>query len=303
MSLATTHLAIDSKRVIIKIEEHIQQIVDANMAQGVILGLSGGLDSAVLAALTVRALGNSRVNVYYLYDRDSSKESLQKAQSAANSLGLQLQIKNIEPAMKQRGIYKPLIMRINALSGFFNRLLTNTYHFFYGEPAFASTLQKDNRYHSKTGKFFYNHTVRHVEEAFNARHIYRRQFLEKLAKERSCILLGAANRTEYLLGWFVKDGIDDLPFSPLVGLYKTQVRQLASFLDLPSEIQNQAASPDMIKGITDEFAIGISYPVIDIILYGIEQGLSDEKIVKTGASENQICKVRRMIQSSEWKRN
>jgi len=73
--------------------------------------------------------------------------------------------------------------------------------------------------------------------------------------------LGTANRSEYLVGWFVKDGIDDLPFSPLIGLYKTQVRQLSEFLGLPFKIRNRLASPDMVKGITDEFALGISYSV------------------------------------------
>jgi len=114
--------------------------------------------------------------------------------------------------------------------------------------------------------------------------------------------LGTANRSEYLVGWFVKDGIDDLPFSPLIGLYKTQVRQLSEFLGLPFKIRNRLASPDMVKGITDEFALGISYTALDIILDGLDRSLPNEQIAAAGVSKEQISHVRRMNQLSAWKR-
>ena len=77
--------------------------------------------------------------------------------------------------------------------------------------------------------------------------------MERLAKERNLSLIGAANLSECEVGWFVKDGIDDLPVQPMAGLYKTQVRQLAKTLDLPEPVRTQLPSPDMAKGVTDEF--------------------------------------------------
>ena len=302
MSSFTSLLTIDARSVTDSIEEYIQRVVDTSSARGVIIGLSGGLDSAVLAALAVRALHKERVHVCYLYERDSSKQSRRRAILMADWLDLELRLHDIAPIMRQRQIYTPLIMRISTLSGSVNRLLISVYRFFYGESPFTSTLHKGSFSGHKLKKFFYDHTARHAEAAFNVRHIYRRQFLEKLAKDHNLLLLGAGNRSEYLAGWFVKDGIDDMPFSPLLGLYKTQVRQLADFLGLPSEIRSQPPSPDMVKGVTDEFAIDISYTTLDIILDGLDRGLPDEQIVAAGASEKQISHVRKINQLSAWKR-
>jgi NAD+ synthase len=291
---STSLLTISAKHATESIEEYIQRLLKTQLAEGVLIGLSGGIDSAVLATLAVRALGKERVHVYYLYDRDSGKESQRRACLVANWLGLELKLHNIELMMRQRRIYAPLIMRIISLSGFVNRYLaSNLYRFFYGEAPFISTLRRDSFTGYKPGKSFYNCTVRYVEAAFNARHIYRREFLEKLAKEQNWLLLGAANRSEYLVGWFVKDGID---------LYKTQVRQLADYLNLPFEVQNQQPSPDMAKGITDELAIGISYTDLDIILDGFDCNLPDKKISEAGVTRSQISHVHRLNQLSAWKR-
>jgi NAD+ synthase len=86
--------------------------------------------------------------------------------------------------------------------------------------------------------------------------------LESKARAQNWLLLGAANRSEWETGWFVKDGVDDLPYQPLMGLYKTQVRQLGRYLGVPGEIQQQVPSPDMMRGISDEYALGMSYSTI-----------------------------------------
>lgn len=224
MSSFAPFLAIDAKRTTDNIVEYIKGLVDANSAQGVIVGLSGGIDSAVLAALAVRALGKERVHVYYLYDRDSCAQSRHRAELLAKWLDLDLQTADIEPAMCQRQVYAPLIMRIIALAGHANRFMTKVYH------------------------------------------------------------------------------IDDMFYSPLLGLYKTQVRQLAAFLGVPSEVLNQPASPDMIKGITDESAIDISYRALDVILDGLERALPEQQMLAAGVTERQISHVRKMKQLSAWKR-
>ena len=115
-------------------------------------------------------------------------------------------------------------------------------------------------------------------------------------------LLGAANRTEWLVGWFVKDGIQDLPIQPLTGLYKTRIRQLATFLDVPAGVVEQAPSPDMMKGISDEFALGVCYSKIDLIPDHLERGMTKESILAAACTENEIYRVQEMNRYSEWKR-
>jgi len=302
MPLANSILKIDESRVAKRIERYIQNLLDKLSARGVLIGLSGGVDSAVLSTLAVGALGKDLVHVSYLYDRDNEKESEYNAYFMANWLGLELEVQNIEPAMRERRIYAPLIMRVNVLSRFVNRHLINNYRLIFGESAFISTLRQGKFEGYKLKELVYNLTIRHIEAGFNARHIYRREILEKQAKDQNWFLLGAANRSEYLVGWFVKGGIDDLPLSPLMGLYKTQVRQLAGYLGIPPEIQSQIPSPDMFKGITDEFALGISYSKTDVVLDGVDRGLPDEEMIAAGVSRKEISQVCEMNRLSVWKR-
>ena len=303
MLLTSSNLTIDPKLKAENIKRHIRELLDANSADGITIGLSGGIDSAVLAALAVQAIGKNRVYPYYLYDRDSSKESRTKAKLIADWLGIELKLRDITPEMKNLKIYSPLIMKITAFSGFINRHLNTRLHcLFHRQSPFIATLRKGCPGTGRISGFFYNLAVGPVEAAFNARHIHRRKFLEQLAKEKNWLLLGAANRSESMVGWFVKDGIDDLPFSPIIGLYKTQIFQLAKYLDLPAQIQNQAPSPDMIRGITDESAMGITYDRLDVILDCIDRGLSDQQIISGSIRSKDLFLVRSMNKLSEWKR-
>jgi len=303
MSLANSRLKIDERRAAEGIEKYIRNLLNEYSAKGVLIGLSGGLDSAVLSTLAVRALGKELVHVSYLFDRDSQKESEHRARLVANSLGLELEIQDIEPAMQERGIHAPLIMRISKLSGFVScYLINNLYRLIFAESPFISTLHQRKFNGHKLKELVYNYTIRHIEAGFNARHIYRREILEERAGDQNWLLLGAANRSECLVGWFVKGGIDDLPLSPLMGLYKTQIRQLAAYLEIPSEIQNQIASPDMMKGVTDELGMCLSYDKIDVILDGMDRGLQDDEMVEAGVTRRQISLVRQMNHLSIWKR-
>ncbi|MHC4619768.1 MAG: NAD(+) synthase [Planctomycetota bacterium] len=294
-----TDLASEAK----KIEQYIRELVRAHRAEGIVTGLSGGVDSAVLAALSVRAVGRERVFAYYLYDKASSKESRRRARLVADWLGVVVEEQDISPAMREKGIYSPLVVKITGISGSLNRFLNGRLHrLVYNELFFVSTLRRRGQGGGRIGRFLYKRTAGAVEATFNARHIYRRRFLEDRARENNRLVLGAANKSELMVGWFVKGGVDDLPFSPIIGLYKTQVLELAKHLNVPAEVREQDPSPDMMKGITDESAIGISYKVLDIILEGIERGMSDAEIISEGIGEEDIRLVRTMKKLSGWKR-
>ncbi|MCJ7692774.1 MAG: NAD(+) synthase, partial [Sedimentisphaerales bacterium] len=233
----------------------------------------------------------------------NEKKSAGKARLLAEWLDIGLEFYDIGPAMHKGSVYKPLVMRLTGLFGFVNRHFgTRMHRILCGELPFLSTLHKGSFGGSRIRRFLYNNTVRHVESGFNARHIYRRKYLEDKAVTGNGLVLGAANRSECMVGWFVKDGVDDMPFSPLNRLYKTQVWQLAGYLGLPGRIRRQIPSPDMAKGITDEHAMGISYKDLDVILHGLENEFSEEQIVGAGVTRRQISHVRRMHELSAWKR-
>ena len=144
--------------------------------------------------------------------------------------------------------------------------------------------------------------VKDIEIMFDDVCIERRIVLEKIAGKENLLLIGAGNKSEDLTGWFTVGGVDDMPYSPIKSLYKTQVRQLAEYLEVPAAIRKREAIPDGLRGVSDALALGMNYEKIDIVLYGIEHHLQDEEIIKYGITEGEIEKVRRLNRLSSWKR-
>lgn len=298
------NLTIDAPLTVQLIGSYLKKLVETQKSNGLLLGLSGGIDSSVLITIAAKAVGKEHVHAYFLFDRDSENNSEKKARIMAQWLGIKLETADISPVMKKKKVYAPLIMKLVPYSARFNRMIQHSYRFINGEVPFKTSLKVGSRALERSWikRLMYNFSIRHIDRGFSERHIYRRKVLEEKAKEENLTLIGAANRSEFAVGWFVKDGIDDLPIQPMTGLYKTQVRQLASYLELPDEIQAQLASPDMMLGITDEFGIGHNYRRLDIILDMMEQKKTDEEIINYGISKRDIDDVRELTKFSEWKR-
>jgi NAD+ synthase len=297
-------LEINEKKTVEILISYLKELQKSRSSSGILLGLSGGIDSAVLATLGALAIDKKNVHVSCLYDRDSGKESVDNANLMADWLGLKLDVQDITPAMEEKGVYAHSSVRVSALSAVFNRFFTRLYCLLFQESPFMSSLREGcNKFdHHTFRKQVYNLTVRHVIAGVEARHIYRRIILEEKARSMNLTLLGAANRTESMTGWFVKGGIDDLSVQPLIGLYKTQIRQLARYLGLPERIQTQPPSPDMIKGITDEFGIRMNYDRLDLVLDYLDRGLAEDEIIAKGITEKELYHVRELNRLSAWKR-
>ena len=118
------------------------------------------------------------------------------------------------------------------------------------------------------------------------------------------LVVGAANKSEYQIGYFVKHGCDDATdIMPLLNLYKTQVRELARYLNISSRIIEKPPSPDIIPGIVDEEAIGIPYEKLDLILLALEKGWEIVEIAQTlEIEEKKVINVKNLIQKSEHMR-
>jgi NAD+ synthase len=305
--MAAALLQVDAERAANAIAAYLQDLRAARAAEGALLGLSGGIDSSLLAALAVRALGSGRVQAAYLYDRDSSAALASNAVRVAEWLGISLQRVSIEEAARERGAYDSTVTRLTRLSPLVARLLHGAYRVLAGETPFVSSLRAGPGCDGgeRGGAATRGAVGAYSGQGFVTRHRYRREYLEGLAPERNLVLLGAANRSEWMLGWFVDGGVDDLPVAvqPLIGLYKTQVRQLARYLGLPEEVRAQSPSPDMMAGITDEYALGLSYSKIDLVLDWLGGGLSQQDVEAVGVTKREIELVREMNRLSVWKRS
>ena len=297
-------LRIRANKAVEEIGKSLVALVGSQKTDGVILGLSGGLDSSVLAALAVRALGSECVSVVYLHDRDSDQTIAGNARLVASALKLDLETFDITEEMAKGGTYKPAFIQLLRISPLVARLSTRIYRTVCGESPFKSTLRvgRGEVLSPWYKRLLFDLTMRHVDSGFSQRHCFRRSVLERLAKQRNLTLVGAANRSECEVGWFVKDGVDDLPFQPMTGLFKTQVRQLAEMLALPGPVRTQAPSPDMAKGVTDEFGIGHQYRDVDIVIDAIDRAAPEAEIIELGIAKEEIADIRDLMALSDWKR-
>jgi len=298
---ASQLLKIDEERLIAKMSDYLHSLCAQKEVGGVVGGLSGGVDSAVLFSLLVRSLGQKSVHAMYLYDQDNEWSQGANAQHVADWLKIELKAENLEKLKGDESSFNTTAVRIARISPVINRLIFRLYRLFAKESPFVSSLRAGSRA-AKTQNVVLEYIDRYADELYYARHRYRRQILEEEAKAHNWLVLGAANRTEWEVGWFVKGGVDDLPDQPLIGLYKTQVRQMAAYLGVPENIRKQAPSADMVRGVSDEYAIGMRYSTLDLGLDYLADGVSLEDLHSAGVTDKGVQRIREMKELSQWKR-
>jgi len=110
------------------------------------------------------------------------------------------------------------------------------------------------------------------------------------------LIAGTSNRAELAIGYFTKYGDGAADFEPLASLYKQEVRMIAGVLKIPEKIITKAPSAGLWLGQTDEGEIGLSYDIIDEILYRIDYNLDFK-----GLDEKDIVKVRKLMSAAEHK--
>ena len=177
------------------------------------------------------------------------------------------------PKLKKWGIYRgiiPFVMHLMPRK-IREKLVVKYYKKIFGGNPYPKSIKgsSGNKDLDKMNAYYrIKHRIRVVEAYF-------------YAEPRNLLVVGAANKTEHLIGYYVKYGIDHtVDISPIQHLYKRQIYEMAKYLDVPMRIQKKKPRPDILPGITDEFAIGMSFEKIDMILRGIELRLSKKEIMK-----------------------
>lgn len=107
------------------------------------------------------------------------------------------------------------------------------------------------------------------------------------------MVIGSTNKTEWLTGYFTKYGDGGVDLMPIADFFKTQVRQLALNLDIPSRIIDKTPTAGLWLGQSDEEELGIKYELLDLILYGCERGMNAEEI--SGGLDMEISEVERVL--------
>lgn len=295
-------LRIDPKAVAQSIEKYIRDVVDKHGAKGIALGVSGGLDSAVVAPLAVRALGKDRVHFYFVNSNQCDQESQDMARMVADSLGLKLNIESVEAVMREKAESASFFKRLSHLPPAVISALESLYYWIMGETVYMTSLRKNEFKDGSFKKWLYESMIKDIVTMFDGVSIERRKLLEGICKRENLVLIGAGNGSETKTGWFNIGGLDDMPYSPIGDLYKTQVRQLAEYLEVPVAIRNRKPIPDSLKGVTDESVLSMGYEKADVILYGIEHKMKDEEIMQYGPTKKEVERMRKISTLSEWKR-
>ncbi|MEJ5229223.1 MAG: NAD(+) synthase [Pseudothermotoga sp.] len=265
-----------------KICSFISSFVDRHNYRGVVIGISGGVDSAVVAYLCVKAIGKEKVFGLLLPERDSSKDSVTDAVDLCEGLGISYKIKSITPTLRKLGIYKLFPPAFLFPRSFQEKYVLGKWQSLSEDP-FIDDLRDEGNEQFLKGLAYYR-----------AKHRVRMCNLYFEAERRGYAVAGTSNKTELLTGLYVKWGDDAADFEPIVHLYKTEVFDLAKKLGIPKKIIEKPPSPDLIPGLKDEFIFGMSYEELDRILQKIEEkkDLSDEDPQK-------VSRVLKIIEASE----
>ncbi|MBN2157127.1 MAG: NAD(+) synthase [Candidatus Lokiarchaeota archaeon] len=255
-----------------EIVEFIREKIYKYHYKGAVIGISGGIDSAVTAKLTVLALGQEKVLGLLMPDRDSSKNTLKESKLVANSLGIGYKVMKLTWVLRFIGVYR-LFPPAWLFPRKFQEKWTRKTMSAVSEDPFIDDLHNAGPEKMRKGFAYYRikHRLRMILEYFYA---------ERLRYA----VVGCTNKTELVSGFFVKYGDDSSDIAPIAHLYKTQVYELAHALDIPEVIIHKSPSPDLMPGVTDEFALDMKYTDLDRILLKLEQneslGNEDPKLVE-----------------------
>lgn len=288
-------LSINAGDVAERIAAFLGEQVNTLRRDGVILGVSGGIDSAVVAMLAVRALGADKVLALLLPERDSSPDSEGDALPLIEQLGIRYKKVELTPMLSALGIYKSVPLQF-LMSRKIKKAVVRQQHERYvkylGErPFLAGLLGTQGMSHRQTLDAGHAYA--------RAKHRMRMVTLYYYAELENHLVLGTTNKSEAMTGFVVKWGDNVADVEPILPLYKTQVCQLASYLGVPQPIIVKPPSPDLMPGITDEFALGITYEVLDQVLWGLEQGLASEAIAgDLGIETSQVEYVGELVRRS-----
>lgn len=243
---------LDYQSVVETITEFLREKVEEAGVDGVVVGISGGIDSATTAYLAVRALGKE--NVLGLIMPYYENNDVEDAKLVCESLGIDYEVINIKPIVES----------------------------FVFQLGFQPDRRSLGNIMSRT----------------------RMILLYAHANQLNRLVLGTSNRSEFLTGYFTKWGDGASDYAPLINLYKTEVWEIAKLLGVPERIIRKKPTAGLWEGQTDEDELGISYRLLDEILWRlVDLGMPKEEIAEElGIDVERVEYVEGLVRRSEHKR-
>ena len=292
--------AIETERIATFIRE---TLVTKLKRRGIVLGISGGVDSSVVAALCVHAVGKERVVGLFMPEADSSEDSVALGRKLTENLGIHSILENVTPALEGAGCYRRRDEAIRRVvpeygDGYKSKIILPN---LLDEAAYAifSIVVQSPAGDTKKVRLPLDAYLG-VVSATNFKQRVRKMFEYYHADRLNFAVAGTPNRLEYDLGFFVKNGDGSADLKPIAHLYKSQVYQLAAYLGVPEEIQRRSPTTDTysLEQSQEEFYFNMPLAKMDACLYGKDHGISPEDMAPmVGFSREQVARAYSIIDS------
>ena len=266
--------------------------------RGLVVAVSGGIDSACVAALAARALGPARVLGLLLPERDSSSESLVYGRALCEKLGIAFEVKDIAPVLQATGCYEARDAAVREVFPDFrpempwkivlasDPLAGEALHFFKAVVRLPSGEERPFRLPPRA--------FLQIVAATNFKQRTRKMLEYYHADRLNYAVAGTPNRLEYDQGFFVKLGDGAADVKPIAGLYKTQVYDLARHLGVTEEILTRPPTTDTysLAQSQEDFFFSLPYAALDLLLWAKNHGVAPETAAtELGYSPEQVQRV------------
>ncbi len=272
-------LVLDAAAEIERISASIRETVFGRLRRkGAVIGVSGGIDSSVVACLCQRALGKDRVQVLLMPENDSSPDSLRLGRQLANELGVACATEDISALLDSAGCYERRDDAVRLVApefgqGFRFKLALPNLLDECAYSIFSIVVQSPDgttRRIRLTAKAYLG-----IVAATNFKQRVRKMMEYYYADLLNYAVAGTPNRLEYELGFFVKNGDGAADFKPIAHLYKSQVYQLAALLGVPGEICRRPPTTDTysLDQSQEEFYFMLPLEKLDLCLYAKDNGV------------------------------
>jgi NAD+ synthase len=304
LNMAPDVLAIDPDVVSAEIEAGIRDAVFGRMKRkGVVVGLSGGIDSSTAAALAVRALGKDRVFGLMMPETESASNSTDLGRLVADAFGIKASVENIGPILQAAGCYRRRDEAIRSVVPEYGdeykcKIVLSDVIGTAAYPIFYVVTQSPDGVQTRTRLTTDAYLT--VVAATNFKQRTRKMMEYYYADRFTYAVIGTPNRLEYDQGFFVKNGDGAADLKPIAHLYKSQVYALARHVGVPEEICTRPPTTDTysLEQSQEEFFFALPYQQMDLCLYGKNHGIPPEEVAeRANLTCDQVARAYKNIES------
>ncbi|HSB66560.1 MAG TPA: NAD(+) synthase [Anaerolineales bacterium] len=286
--------AAETERIVAFLQKTVRQEFHR---YGGVVGISGGIDSSVVLGLCVRAFGTERVTAVMMPEKDSDPETEVYARLVAKHFGIEPILEVITPELDGFGCYprrdeaiRRIFPEYDAASGYKAKIVLpqnvldeDTFNIFSLTIVTPSGDEKSQRLPLR--EYF------QIVAASNLKQRTRMSLLYYHAELRNYAVIGTANKNEHDQGFFVKWGDGGADVMPIRHLFKTQVYQLAEYLELPLAIRQRTPTTDTYSAPTtqQEFFFRLPFETMDLLWYAQEHNVPVSEVAEVmGLNEQQV---------------